>query len=58
MTGDITADQAFNLSEKYFGKVNSSGGSRPNQEKPLFTPSVVSIRDDEIVNKISILEIF
>lgn len=51
--GDVKHQQLVELSEKIFGALPSqspTGLEVKNTEKPNFTPSILSMRDDELVN--------
>jgi len=52
-TGDIKHEEIVDMVETHFGKAEReapSGLIRPNEEKPAFTPAMMMIRDDEMIN--------
>ena len=51
--GDVQHEQLTQLAEKYFGNLSATspvGLDHRNTEKPLFTPSIMMMRDDEMTN--------
>ncbi|CAG9328560.1 unnamed protein product [Blepharisma stoltei] len=47
-TGNVDHKQIAELGEKYFGKVAKSGREITGDDRPIFTPSTVTIRDDDV----------
>ena len=50
-TGNVKHDDIVDMAEKYFGKVQKERPTeRNNSEKPVYTPALLFIRDDEMIN--------
>lgn len=50
-TGNVKHSEIVDMAEEKFGKVRKTcPGQRRNTEKPIYTPALCMIRDDEMVN--------
>ncbi|CAI2366411.1 unnamed protein product [Moneuplotes crassus] len=50
-TGNVNHDEIVDMAEEKFGKVRKDcPGERRNTEKPVYTPALLMVRDDEMVN--------
>lgn len=50
-TGDVNHDEFVDMVEQQFNTIpKTSDIPTPNTEKPIYTPSILYVRDDEMIN--------